>query len=519
MLLFLLESAARSLALGVVVWIALRLFRIRTPQGRSLAWTAVLLSSITMPLLMKVMASAPPSSVAWIPAVTTPSFLPPSRLFAPALSPSPAPFIDWLMVASAIYLLVAGAFLLRLLAGLLRGWQLLRMAKPLKELWASGWDVRVSGSLAIPVTYGSTILFPADWAEWSAFKRDAVFLHEISHVRRRDFLVHLMADLHRAVLWFNPMAWWLRKELLDLAEAACDDEAIRKLEDRVSYAEILVEFAGKGSVSGLMGVPMASGRTVEQRVERMLQGHTIASRTSLLRRIGLIAGLVPLVAMAAGTWNVRAATTPIALPVMKVPPVVITAPQGIPPQAPPPVAAPATTPAQESPQIKSTNYLAKWPEEEVPYIITADEQSAFQKLGTDDEREMFIEMFWMRRDRTPGTVENEVRSEYYRRIALANQRYGAGIPGWRTDRGRILILHGQPDEIETHAQGSTYIRDIRGGVGRTVTFAFERWRYRSIEGVGNNVILEFVDISRDGNYRLTFDPSERDAILTVPGQR
>jgi GWxTD domain-containing protein len=124
--------------------------------------------------------------------------------------------------------------------------------------------------------------------------------------------------------------------------------------------------------------------------------------------------------------------------------------------------------------------LAKWHEEEVPYLVSAEEQGAFQKLRTDEEREMFIEMFWLRRDPTPGTVENEFRNEYYRRIVLANQRYGtrAGIPGWRTDRGRILILHGPPDEIETHAQGGTYIYEFSQGRGRTNTFAFERWRYR-----------------------------------------
>jgi GWxTD domain-containing protein len=475
-----------------------------------------------MPLLMKVMASAPPASVAWIPAVTAPSFLPPSRLFAPALSPSPAPLIDWLTAAWAIYFLVAGAFLLRLLAGLLRGWQLVRMAKPLRELWASGWDVRVSESLAIPVTYGSTILFPADWATWSAFKRNAVLLHEISHVRRHDFHVHLLADLHRAVLWFNPMAWWLRNELLELAETACDDEAIRKLEDRVSYAEILVEFAGKGSASEFGGVPMASGRTVEQRVDRMLHGHTIAPRTSRLGRVGLITGLVPLVAIAAGTWNVRAATVPMTLPlVVTAPPMVKPAPQRTPPQAPPRIAVPAPVPGEQPPQTKTTNYLEKWPAEEVPYIISAEEQSAFQKLRTDDEREMFVEMFWLRRDPSAGTGENEFRSEYYRRIALANQRYGtrAGIPGWRTDRGRILIVHGQPDEIETHAQGGPYLRDISQGGGRINTFPFERWRYRSLAALGNNIILEFVDTTGDGTYRLSFDPSEKESILTVPAPR
>lgn len=163
------------------------------------------------------------------------------------------------------------------------------------------------------------------------------------------------------------------------------------------------------------------------------------------------------------------------------------------------------------------NYLKNWPQEEVPYIIDPEEASVFKKLKTDEEREQFIEAFWLRRDPTPESIDNEYKDEYFHRIALANERYTSGIPGWKTDRGRILITHGEPDEVETHAMGGTYIRDIEEGGGRTSTFPFERWRYRYIEGIGNNVILEFVDTSMSGEYRLTFDPAEKDALLHVPG--
>jgi GWxTD domain-containing protein len=163
------------------------------------------------------------------------------------------------------------------------------------------------------------------------------------------------------------------------------------------------------------------------------------------------------------------------------------------------------------------NYLKNWPQEEVPYIIDPEEAAVFKKLKTDEEREQFIESFWLRRDPTPETIDNEYRDDYYHRIALANERYTSGIPGWKTDRGRILIMHGEPDEVETHAMGGSYIRDIEEGGGRTNTFPFERWRYRYVEGIGNNVILEFVDTSMSGEYRLTFDPAEKDALLHVPG--
>ena len=163
------------------------------------------------------------------------------------------------------------------------------------------------------------------------------------------------------------------------------------------------------------------------------------------------------------------------------------------------------------------NYLRKWNQEEVPYIINSEEEDAFKKLKTDEEREQFIESFWLRRDPSPETFDNEYRDEYYRRIVQANEKFTSGIPGWKTDRGRIYIMHGPADEVETHAMGGAYIRDIDEGGGRTNTFPFERWRYRNIEGMGNNIILEFVDSSMSGEYRLEFDPSAKDALLHVPG--
>jgi GWxTD domain-containing protein len=163
------------------------------------------------------------------------------------------------------------------------------------------------------------------------------------------------------------------------------------------------------------------------------------------------------------------------------------------------------------------NYLKKWPQTDVPYIINNEEEDAFNKLKTDEEREQFIESFWLRRDPNPDTLDNEYRDEYFQRIAAANEKFTSGIPGWKTDRGRIYIMHGPADEVETHAMGGTYIRDIDEGGGRTSTFPFERWRYRYIEGMGNNIILEFVDTSMSGEYRLTYDASEKDALLHVPG--
>ena len=159
----------------------------------------------------------------------------------------------------------------------------------------------------------------------------------------------------------------------------------------------------------------------------------------------------------------------------------------------------------------------KWLSEEVPYIITNEERAAFKKLSTDDEREAFIENFWERRNPNPGSPENEFKEEYYRRIAYANEHYASGIPGWKTDRGRIYIMYGPADEIDSHPSGGEYERPASEGGGNTSTYPFEDWRYRYIDGIGNNIVLEFVDTTMTGEYHLTMDPGEKDALLHVPG--
>src|SRR2546425_8370336 len=158
----------------------------------------------------------------------------------------------------------------------------------------------------------------------------------------------------------------------------------------------------------------------------------------------------------------------------------------------------------------------KWLDEEVPYIITSEERASFRKLSTDDEREQFIEAFWERRNPSPGSPENEFKEEYYRRIAYANEHYASGIPGWKTDRGRIYIMYGPADEIDSHPSGGTYERPPEEGGGETSTYPFEQWRYRYIDGIGTNIILEFVDPTMTGEYHLTMDPGEKDALLHVP---
>ena len=167
-------------------------------------------------------------------------------------------------------------------------------------------------------------------------------------------------------------------------------------------------------------------------------------------------------------------------------------------------------------KIELSKTYRKWLDEDVRWIITDQEKSAFMQLSNDEERDQFIEAFWQRRDPTPDTEENEFKEEHYRRIAYANEHFAAGIPGWKTDRGRMYIVFGPPDEIDAHPSGGTYERPMEEGGGETSTYPFETWRYRYIEGIGQEVMIEFVDTCMCGDYHMTLDRSEKDALKYTP---
>jgi GWxTD domain-containing protein len=167
-------------------------------------------------------------------------------------------------------------------------------------------------------------------------------------------------------------------------------------------------------------------------------------------------------------------------------------------------------------KIELSKTYRKWLDEDVRWIITDEERSAFMQLSNDEERDQFIEAFWQRRDPTPDTEENEFKEEHYRRIAYANEHFAAGIPGWKSDRGRIYIVFGPADEIDSHPSGGSYERPMEEGGGETSTFPFETWRYRYIEGIGQEVMIEFVDTCMCGDYHMTMDRSEKDALKYTP---
>ncbi|HXR98497.1 MAG TPA: GWxTD domain-containing protein [Terriglobales bacterium] len=159
----------------------------------------------------------------------------------------------------------------------------------------------------------------------------------------------------------------------------------------------------------------------------------------------------------------------------------------------------------------------KWLNEDVAYIISDEERQSFLQLTNEDEREAFIEAFWQRRNPDPESSFNQYKEDYYQRFAYANQHFAAGVPGWKTDRGRIYITWGKPDEQDNHDAGGAYDRPIEEGGGSTSTYPFEDWTYNYLEGIGSDIHLEFVDTCQCGEFHLTTDPGEKDALLHVPG--
>jgi GWxTD domain-containing protein len=173
--------------------------------------------------------------------------------------------------------------------------------------------------------------------------------------------------------------------------------------------------------------------------------------------------------------------------------------------------------AQRNLRVELKGAYKNWLDQEVPYIISDEERKAFKALSNDEERDSFIEQFWLRRNPNPDSPENEFREEHYRRIAYANDKYAAGKPGWKTDRGHIYIAFGAPDSTDSHPSGGSYQRPMDEGGGETSTFPFEIWHYRYLEGIGENIDIEFVDTCQCGDYHFTVDRGEKDALAKVPG--
>jgi GWxTD domain-containing protein len=313
-----------------------------------------------------------------------------------------------------------------------------------------------SGLADVPAVVGylrPVILMPVGMlTALPASQVEAILMHELAHIRRRDYLVNVLQSVAEAVFFYHPAAWWISSVIRAEREHCCDDLAAAAVGDAHEYAAALAALEqNRWSADPAVA---ATGGNLMKRVRRLL-------RPSEGPRVGVAPVIgAAVLAVAAGValfgWQ--------------------------------------STPAQEQQDEAASPYV-KWLQMDVAYIVQDQERAAFKALTTDEEREKFIEQFWLRRDPTPGTPENEFKEEHYRRIAYANQRFTSYVAGWKTDRGRIYIIYGPPDEIESHPKGN-----------QVTAYPYEEWLYRYIEGIGNNVIVRFEDPNRTGEFRQTLDP-------------
>ena len=340
---------------------------------------------------------------------------------------------------------------------------------------------------------------------------EAILTHELAHIRRHDYLVNLIQRFVEGLLFCHPAVWWISHQVRSEREFCCDDLVVEMSGDPRGYAQALSTLEQRRWTASEAALA-ANGGNLMIRIRRLLH-----RQESPRIAVAPVAGLLALLTCAAlAAWQPTqlqqprpqspAPTAPVpmaqtkpeqpkspAIPaaIRKVSPyrkwmdeevgyLIAQAPPPQ-PQSPRPVAAPPPNPFQ------------KWLNEEVVNIATDEEREAFGLLQSDEDRQQFIEQFWIRRDPTPGTNQNEYQEEHYRRIQWANDHFGGDQPGWRSDRGRVYIAYGPPDEVDTHT-------------GATGTPVYEVWRYRYVATVGGTATVEFVDSARTGDFRLTNPP-------------
>ncbi len=368
---------------------------------------------------------------------------------------------------------------------------------------------------------------------------EAILLHELAHIRRYDYLVNLLQVFVEGLLFYHPAVWWISGVMRTERENCCDDLVVAVTGGALEYASALTALERRRVDAGM--AMAATGGSLVNRIKRVL-GQS-ERRYVAVMPVFTAAILTVTMVTAMAALQVRSSGGPVAsvpapkadLPVLPVAspvkPVLVA-------QASAPSPAEAAAPVQGrefvsefllrrdpvahtatfrfAPQIAAASETSfdRWVKEEVAYIISDEERNAFRQLTTDEERAKFVEQFWARRDPTPGTERNEMKEEHYRRIAYVNDHYSStSLAGWRSDRGRIYIQYGPPDEIESHSSGGSYQRPASQGGGVTETYPFEQWMYRYIDRVGQNIVMEFVDRTGNGEYRMTMDPAEKDALL------
>jgi len=338
----------------------------------------------------------------------------------------------------------------------------LRLSRPIRLLESSLADTpMVLGHFRplILVPIGLLAGLPAGQVE-------AILLHELAHIRRFDYLVNAIQRLVEGLLFYHPAAWWISRVIRAERENCCDDLVMAMSGNAHEYAMALVALE-QNRWSGQNPAVAATGGSLMNRIRRVLypEKRSYAGTPLLAAAVLIVTATVALTA-----WPSESSS-----------------------QTSPSVNGPVDlqVPSQSDTQT-SDPFLRKWLNQDVVYIITDEEEAAFKALTTDEERYHFVDQFWSRRDPTPDTVENEYRDEHYRRIAYANERFrtAAGKSGWQTDRGRMYIVYGPPDQIESHPSGDA------GGP------PFEIWRYNYIQGVGDDLYISFIDRMRTGDYHV-----------------
>jgi GWxTD domain-containing protein len=492
----LLEFSVRATLIAVGTAAVLLAFRIRTAANRHAAWTSVVLFMLLLPVWT---AWGPKAPVRVLPPLapmhgTSPLHVSTAQAVAANAQqnrPAKSVWEKGRGLLAGIYVVGLVTLLGRLFIGTVPANRLAGRA-------THDGNMLTNASCTAPITVGwfrPQVILPEYWRKWPQAQLNAVLIHENEHARRRDPLVQWLALLNRAIFWFHPLAWWLERRLSVLAEEACDAAVLSAGHDARDYSEYLLDIARSVMQAGgrlhALGSAMP-GNFLPKRLRQILET-TVAPGISRRRAVCLTAAcLLTSVVFAAGTLD--HARQPAALAAQRVPVLVenqpptplekgptITLAQAVPKPAP---AAPKPTP----------DPYERWLEEEAVYIITLAERTAFQSLTSDEERQQFILQFWSRRDPTGAAAPaNAMREEHYRRIAYVNEHFGfANTAGWRTDRGRIYITFGPPDELEEHA---TPIRS-------------QRWLYRYLQGIGNDVNIEFVDPAKNGEFHMTIDPAE-----------
>jgi beta-lactamase regulating signal transducer with metallopeptidase domain len=336
----LLEAAVRSLIMGAIILAALHIMGIAQVRARRTAWLLALVGALAMPVLVgaqigprllpEIALAKAPDALESAPWMLREQYVEMPAPVSAAGGRTPraeisngegegVSLLNTLMSATVFgYGVIAGVLLLRLCVGLSFAFRLRNAAGRVGPDPAGpdravtqfdpALDVRSSARIGTPVTIGSSVILPENYAAWDEATLRIVLSHERAHVRQGDFYIHALAELHCALFWFNPFSWWLRRELSELGEALSDRAAVEQAASRASYAEILLAFAMRGR-RPLAGVAMASTSNLTPRIERLLSEKIFERSFAGKQRVPLAAGVVVL-AMFAATATVKVHAMP-----------------------------------------------------------------------------------------------------------------------------------------------------------------------------------------------------------------